>query len=483
MGRQRLGRVASWLPLLVLLVVALHPRHPILVGLRAVETPLLIGLGVVCLAWVVRRLARKEVGRWEGRVRIGLLVAVIALVFGNEAEFQRQRTEVLAAEPAARLLGQHFIVGYSRFDEAARLAERGLIGGLYLSHRNVHGRSVEAVRAEIDALQALRAAAGLPPLLVAADQEGGSVAHMTPPLGALPPLASLVQAGDDENLETRARTYGEVQGRGLAALGVNLNFGPVVDLRPVRGGPAFDTHTLIRQRAIATDPEVVTRVARAYSEGLIAAGVRPTLKHFPGLGRVRSDTHHFAGRLDTATARLAATDWQPFRGTAPLAGAMMLAHVVLADVDPAQPTSLSKPVVQQLLRKDWGYDGLLITDDLDMGAVYRRGICKAAVAALEAGVDMLLVSYDPDQYYRAMHCAAGALRRGELAGTGLADGKRRIGALVNAGKSTVPAASQGSVEAIEARASASRVTVAQSMRSASAPASTAIPQPSTRPTK
>jgi beta-N-acetylhexosaminidase len=228
---------------------------------------------------------------------------------------------------------------------------------------------------------------------------------MSPPLAALPALSSLLGSGSDASLEERARAYGELQGSGLAALGINLNFGPVVDLQPAGRGPLFDTHTLIDRRAIAADAQLVTRVAAAYGEGLRAQGVMPTLKHFPGLARADADTHHFPARLATPVAVLAQADWQPFRAAGGADTAIMLGHVLLPELDGQRPASLS-PAVVRLLRRDWGFQGLLITDDLNMGAVYRRGICTASSEALAAGVDLLLLSYDPDQLYRALDCAA-----------------------------------------------------------------------------
>lgn len=441
MWRQHAARalrpLSRWVPALLLLYVALHPKSPYLIALRSVEAPLLVLLGG--LVWWR---ARARCGRREGGLLGAVLLVVAILAVGNEAIFRRQRAEVLAADAATRTLGQHFIVGYTRFDEVAVLAERGLIGGIYLGRANVRGRTLPAIRAEIDALQGLRRRAGLPPLIVAADQEGGSVAHLTPPLAALPSLASVVDAGSDATLEARVRDYGATQGRGLAALGVNLNLGPVADLRPLHGGPAFDTHTLIRRRAIAADPVLVNRVVGSYGAALMAQGVRPTLKHFPGLGQVMSDTHHFSARLEKPVELLAASDWQPFRGAAQSGAAIMLAHVVLPEIDPALPASLSKEMVQGVLRKGWGFQGLLLTDDLNMGAVYRLGIGNAAVAALDAGVDMLLISYDPDQYYRAMHDAAAALRRGAFDPARLAASRRRIAVAVDVAPGAVRVAAR-----------------------------------------
>jgi beta-N-acetylhexosaminidase len=211
--------------------------------------------------------------------------------------------------------------------------------------------------------------------------------------------------------------------------GITLNLGPVVDLRPAGGDSAFDTHTRIASRAIAERPELVSRVARAYGEGLAAAGVQPTLKHFPGLRGADADTHHSPARLQRTAAALDAEDWQPFRQAGGRNAALMLGHVTVPDLDPDRPASLSPTIVQGLLRGQWGHRGLLMTDDLAMGAVFRRGICTAARQALEAGVDLLLISYDPDQYYRAMACAARAFESGNLALPDLAERRARVATL------------------------------------------------------
>lgn len=424
--RQHAARTLRWLGSLALLYVALHPKSPYLIALRAFETPLLIAAGAAGMGLFALRRANQRCGNRERGLLAALLLTVIILACGNEITFRRQRNEVLAADGGMRQLGQHFIVGYTSFAEVAMLAERGLIGGIYLGRGNVRGRTLAAIRSEIDALQELRQRAGLPALLIAADQEGGAVAHMTPPLMQRPSLATLVAGGTDATLEIRAHTYGEAQGRELAALGINLNLGPVADLNPMNGGSLFDTHTRIAQRAIAADPALVTRITRSYGAALLAQGVRPTLKHFPGLGQVTTDTHHFPASLSTPVERLVRSDWKPFRVAAQSGAAIMLAHVVLPEIDPILPASLSLAVVQGVLRRSLNHQGLLLTDDLNMGAVFRLGIDHAAIAALNAGVDMLLISYDPDQYYRAMHGAAHALRQGNLDLGQLARSRRRI---------------------------------------------------------
>jgi beta-N-acetylhexosaminidase len=404
---RRLRPGLAWAAVLGLLFLAWHLKHPLTYWLRPCETPLLLGLGMSGGLWL-----RPGKARPAYRLLAIALLGVAGLTLYRQQEFIEQRAEVLAATADMRLLGSHFIVGFEHFAELEPLAAHGLIGGIYLTRRNVRHSSPAEVTGQIARLQALRRQAGLPPLIVAADQEGGSVAHLSPMLANLPPLASLLER-DSGSLHERARRYGEEQGAGLARLGINLNFGPVVDLRP--DTPIRDDKlTNIGARAISDDPLLVSEVADGYIAGLTSSGVRATLKHFPGLGRVRQDTHLKAARLAETPSALAA-DWQPFRalGGQP-ATTIMLGHVTLERIDPAHAASHSAAVVTGLLRRDWGYDGILITDDLNMGAVYQHGIGRVAGEALAAGVDLVLVSYDPEQYYRALYGAAQALQRGEI---------------------------------------------------------------------
>jgi len=411
-----LALVATTLLPLLMLALAWYLKHPLMFWLAEWETPLLLGFALVGLAWQ---------GHCGKRLPVALLLAVLGLLAWREAEFQQQRAAVLAAPASMQQVGRHFIVGFTDWAEVRQLAERGLIGGIYLARRNLRGRSLDEVAAEIAALQAARRQAGWPPLIVAGDQEGGAVSHLSPLLEAMPPLASL--AGNTSQAQ-RARHYGERQGQGLSKLGVNLNFGPVVDLRPAAPDNPRDRLTRISARAIAADPATVGSIAEGYVAGLGNQGVRATLKHFPGLGRVTQDTHLRAATIEEAPDALA-DDWQPFRQLAGQPGtAIMLGHVTLSALDPDHAVSHSRIVVGGLLRGAWSYDGVLVTDDLNMGAVYDLGIGRVASEALAAGVDLILVSYDPRQFYRAAYAAARALARGEIRDNVLQRSEQRLDA-------------------------------------------------------
>jgi beta-N-acetylhexosaminidase len=345
----------------------------------------------------------------------------------SKITFEARKQAVLHAEgAAAKDLGQHFITGYTSFTDVAPLAEKGLIGGIYISHHNIKGRTGAALKAEIAALQELRRGAGLAPLIVAADQEGGIVSHLAPQLTSLPALSTLVDLPPDRRARM-AGEFGRTHGRELADLGVTLNFAPVVDLRVSRGRNPFDFNSLISRRAISDDPAAVAEIAKAYVQGLEESGVDATIKHFPGMGRVQADTHHFRASLDTPLLELEASDWIPFREVLGRSNAvLMVGHVAVTAIDSTRPASHAKGVIDGLIRKKWGFQGLIVTDDLVMGAIYQHGVCTAVVEALNAGVDLLLVAYDGRQYYRMFDCARGAFARGELDGRMMRDSDARL---------------------------------------------------------
>ncbi|BAL79420.1 glycoside hydrolase family 3 N-terminal domain-containing protein [Bradyrhizobium cosmicum] len=420
----RIGRILLWLAAPLVAFAAANKNDPYLLVLRGAGN---IALVVASIAIVIVLLRR---GRWRsigGKLLVTLWCLPPVLMSAAHLGFELRKHDVLGASAIeARQLGPHFMVGYSSFPEVARLAEQGLIGGVYVTRHNIRGRTVEALRAEITALQDQRRAAGLPPLVVAADQEGGIVGHLAPPLTKLPALATLTGLAPDEQ-RAKAEEFGRIHGRELAGLGVNLNLAPVLDLKPPVRRNRLDFHTLIGYRAIATDPAVVSAIASAYVRGLEETGVGATLKHFPGIGRVRTDTHHFSANLDTPVRELEATDWLPFREVLSHSrSALMVGHVTLTAVDPDRAASHSKRVIEGIIRGQWGYQGVVMTDDLVMGAIYQNDVCKAVVEAINAGVDRLLVAYDGAQFYRIFQCALEGSRQGKLDAAMLSASEARL---------------------------------------------------------
>ncbi len=423
--KKRLAALSLWLLGLLLLLVGANFNDPYLIMLRGFGG---VGLLATCIIVVAALITR---GVW-GRGMFGTLLVLLwclppLAMAASKITFESRKLSVLHAMGGqAKDLGQHFITGYTSFTEVAALAEKGLIGGIYISHHNIKGRTAAALKAEIAALQALRRAAGLAPLIVAADQEGGIVSHLAPQLTSLPALSTLVDLPPDRRARM-AGEFGRTHGRELADLGVTLNFAPVVDLRRSRNPNPFDFNSLISRRAISDDPATVAEIAAAYVGGLEGSGVGATVKHFPGMGRVQADTHHFRASLDTPLPELEASDWIPFREVLARSNAvLMVGHVAVTAIDSKRPASHAKGVIDGLIRKKWGFQGLIVTDDLVMGAIYQHGACTAVVEALNAGVDLLLVAYDGMQYYRMFDCARAAFARGDLDGRMLRDSDARL---------------------------------------------------------
>ena len=422
----RIALLACALPL------AVGWRTPLFAGWRLTALILLLVVPLAILLrelWTFRAPTSRAL-RLLGAVTMLLAVTVFGFTATIEAIFRYQRHVVLAADPAAlERLGRHLVVGYRDAAERDALIARRAIAGLFLGARNVEDKTPAAIRQEIDALQATRHAQNLAPLFIATDQEGGAVSRLSPPLTRMPPISEIVALHTDHAERLLAvRQYAARQGRELAALGVNVNFAPVVDLNYGVHNPD-DRLSRISTRAISRDPAVVGEVAGLYCATLALTGVHCTLKHFPGLGRVYEDTHKVTAALEASRQELEASDWLPFRQLmADESAFTMLGHARLTRVDPDRPASFSSAVVHDLLRESWKHDGVLITDDFSMGAVTlsHEGATGGAVAALNAGVDLVLVSYDPDQYYPIMYALLAAERAGKLDSETLRSSDKRL---------------------------------------------------------
>lgn len=424
----RIALVGALLPL------AFGWRTPLLTTWRPIALVVLLAVPLLVIAidvWTLRRVwSRSTLLRLMSGASLLLAIFAFSTTAAIELQFHSMRRVVLAADPQhLEKLGAHIVVGYRKSSELHALLERRAIAGVFLSALNVERKAPDEIRDTIDSLQETRRAQGLPPLWIATDQEGGPVSRMSPPLARMPPLAEIVAIHrDPAERQLAVRQYAARQGRELASLGVNLNFAPVVDLNHGVVNPE-DKTSRISTRAISNDPAVVSDVAGVYCETLMLTGVHCTLKHFPGLGRVYEDTHKLSADLAASSQELEATDWLPFRRLKENGSAFtMLGHARLTAVDAERPASFSTAVVKGLLRDAWGHRGILITDDFSMGAVMlsREGPAGGAVAALNAGVDLILISYDPDQYFPVMYALLQADRDGRLNPEMLAASKARL---------------------------------------------------------
>jgi beta-N-acetylhexosaminidase len=289
----------------------------------------------------------------------------------------------IAPEPRA-WAGAVLVAGFPGPEAPAAIAEAiesGRLGGIVLFRRNID-TPIEAGRL-IDDL--VRRAPADHPLLVAIDQEGGRVARLGAPVLRLPPMRRLAALGDPD----LCRAAGRALGRQLRALGITMDFAPVLDVDSNPDNP------VIGDRSFGRDPETVVRLALPFAEGLHEAGVASCGKHFPGHGDTDLDSHLALPRVAHDRARLDAVELAPFRDVAGALPAIMTAHVIYDALDPGVPATLSRRTVTGLLKEELGYGGAVISDDLEMKAVSERwGVVDAGLRAIEAGCDALLVCSD-----------------------------------------------------------------------------------------
>ncbi|MBV8036036.1 MAG: beta-N-acetylhexosaminidase [Pelomonas sp.] len=243
-----------------------------------------------------------------------------------------------------------------------------------------------------------------PEALIGIDQEGGAVVRAT--FLPQPPSAMALGAGGDA---ARAEAVGAAVARGLRSLGINWNFAPVLD---VNNNPA---NPVIGERSFSSDADEVTRLARAWMQGSLREGVACCVKHFPGHGDTHVDSHHALPTVDKSRAELDALELRPFKALAGEAPAMMTAHIVYPQLDGERPATLSPALLDGILRRDLGYDGVVITDALMMKAVAERfGYAKSAVMAIAAGADMVLAQGSQEEQLVAINALREAFADGRL---------------------------------------------------------------------
>lgn len=281
-----------------------------------------------------------------------------------------------------RHVGQLLLVGFEGQTiptELCALAREWDLGGVVLFARNIDApEQVAELTFEIQEL------AHDLPLWVGIDQEGGRVARLRAPFTEWPPMAALGRL-DDPAL---TRRFAAALADELTAVGVSLDFTPVLDLFSESADP------VIGDRALSSDPDTVGRLGRIIIEELRHGGVAACAKHFPGHGEVLVDSHQELPLVEHSPDRLRAKEISPFRSAiATEVAAVMTAHVLYPALDREYPATLSSAIVDNLLRRELGHDGLIITDDLDMGAISgtSRSVEQAAVQALVAGCDTVLV--------------------------------------------------------------------------------------------
>ena len=348
--------------------------------------------------------------------------------------------EALAAMTTQEKVGQLLVAGIG----GTEAGEDGLqaiqdyqVGGVIL-----FGRNVESVQQLADLTNELKTLNGdNTPLFLCVDQEGGRVDRMPPEVDDLSSAYDYIAAGGDP-LER-----GKVLAAQCAAFGFNLDFSTCLDIW------SNPDNTVIGDRAYGSDPHTVTSAGLAVNQGLEQGGVIPVVKHFPGHGDTSTDSHVDLPVVDKTAEELEEFELIPFQaaideGTP----CVMVAHILMTQIDPDLPASLSPKVVDGLLRQEMGYDGVVCTDDLTMGAISNTyGMGEAAVMAVEAGCDLLLVCHEADNLTAARDALLSAVDAGRISMERLDESVYRILSLKQAYGLTNDPVDQPDIEALNAR--------------------------------
>lgn len=319
-------------------------------------------------------------------------------------------------------IGQTLMVGFpgtTASREVIELIQRYRVGNIILFSRNV--RDAEQVRKLTRHLQeAAREAEHAYPLLIAIDQENGIVQRLGEAATLFPGNMALGAIGSEEV----AAEVALATGRELKALGINMNLAPVVDVNNNAANP------VIGVRSFGEDPRLVARLGSAMVKGYREAGVISCLKHFPGHGDTSVDSHLALPMIPHSLERLEAVELVPFHsGIEAGAGSVMIAHVAFPALthDDALPATLSSAIIQGLLREKMGYEGVIISDCLEMQAISDTfGTEPAAVTALQAGIDLVLVSHTYSRQQGSFEAIREAVLTGELSAQVIQEAAERI---------------------------------------------------------
>ena len=312
------------------------------------------------------------------------------------------------------------------------LVREGRVGGAILFSRNLS--DLDQCR---DLVRALRAVPAPTPLVISVDQEGGKVQRLRAPFPELPPFRSFGQA----NRKSAAWEAGALLAKALRLLGFHQDFAPVLDVDSNPDNP------IIGDRSAGADPSLVARIGAAFIDGMQDNGLAACGKHFPGHGDTDLDSHLALPRLAHERQRLDEIELVPFRAAARAdVAAIMTAHIVFSALDPDHPVTLSPKVLLPLLRQELGFNGVIVSDDLEMKAIADNyGISDAAVMAIAAGCDQLLICHQPSLVDQAHKALVDAVSGGQLSADRLFDAADRVTQLKRRYVLEAPAVAEGPV--------------------------------------
>lgn len=333
----------------------------------------------------------------------------------SELSPEEKVDKLVANMSDADKVGQLLMIGIhgkTLNDDAKFMLNEYRVGGIILFDRNMESK--DQVKSLITDINKTGKSAGLTPLFIGIDQEGGSVARMEDQLIKVPPAEEVGK----EPIE-QAVSLAKQSGTELKDLGFNINFAPVADLGLTYG------------RSFSTNPDEVVRYAGAVGKAYDEAGLWYSYKHFPGIGKTDVDLHADTSVVPVSKETLLNEDTKVFvdliKQSKPNTYAIMVSHAMYPQIDPDHPSSLSKAIITDWLRKDMGYNGVVVTDDMDMGALAKHyTFGDMAVQSILAGSDILLVCHEYEHMQEAYNGLMKAVKEGRISKERLDESVKRI---------------------------------------------------------
>ena len=333
----------------------------------------------------------------------------------SELSPEEKVNKLVANMSDADKVGQLLMIGIhgkTLNDDAKFMLNEYRVGGIILFDRNMESK--DQVKSLITDINKTGKSAGLTPLFIGIDQEGGAVARMEDQLIKVPPAEELGK----EPIE-QAVSLAKQSGTELKDLGFNINFAPVADLGLTYG------------RSFSTNPDDVVRYASAVGKAYDEAGLWYSYKHFPGIGKTDVDLHADTSVVPVSKETLLNEDTKVFvdliKQSKPNTYAIMVSHAMYPQIDPDHPSSLSKAIITDWLRKDMGYNGVVVTDDMDMGALAKHyTFGDMAVQSILAGSDILLVCHEYEHMQEAYNGLMKAVKDGRISKERLDESVKRI---------------------------------------------------------
>ncbi len=304
-------------------------------------------------------------------------------------------------------IGQLFIIGFDGYSvppEFRKFIEEYHLGGTIYFKRNV--QSPAQIAELSNELQFSCRPKGCPPIFISIDHEGGKVNRLVKPFTKFPGNDHLGELGSAKI----AFDFGAVLGRELKAVGININYAPVVDVNSNPDNP------VINSRAFSNDPELCGKMGSAVCRGIQKMGVIAVAKHFPGHGDTKEDSHFALAKVDKTVEELEKLELIPFRRVIrSRVEAIMTAHIINPKLDPKYPATMSEATINGLLREELRFSKLVISDDLEMKAISDHyGPDEAAVMSIKAGCDLLIYRGDNGLPVNQIEAIAKAIESGEI---------------------------------------------------------------------